>query len=297
MRRWRPLLGQPQTWKKRWGQLAKRWHITTLEIRLFAIMWPLGIALFALGLYADATTWWDSRPFVLELSGSLTGVLIGIPLAVAVLQRVQSHTAEEILRATTQRRAHIAAQRFTAAVVESYCLRGFPDGYLPLLGNGELEPIDVRALGDLHWRTTDVAGQVVEARELLTHPDQVHDVMTALANELDGGVRPPHPHLVGLGELLFETARGLVRLGEAFSVAEALPGRYDLWRKQVVPNKDKAFIDLGAPGWETNHFKESKKLLDELWRFYGDVSGVLMFAQLVLWSTTTEVVDGPTQEG
>ncbi|BCJ39944.1 hypothetical protein GCM10010168_28030 [Actinoplanes ianthinogenes] len=90
------MIGPPRAW------------IADLHPRLrpvLAAMLAAGVALTVLGVAADLAGLWSSLPFLTNLVSALTGALFGIPVAVAVVQRLLQAQTDATDRAAAWRQA------------------------------------------------------------------------------------------------------------------------------------------------------------------------------------------------
>ncbi|WP_433444534.1 hypothetical protein [Nonomuraea sp. CA-141351] len=100
---------------------GRAWKEAGPALRITAkVMWPLGVALAALGILGDLNGWWTDRSFLTNLLSSLTGVLFGIPFALIVLQQVAAHQAEQMERTVFKRLARREFSSITEALDRLY---------------------------------------------------------------------------------------------------------------------------------------------------------------------------------
>ncbi|MFJ5549092.1 hypothetical protein [Streptomyces sp. NPDC093225] len=100
--------------------IARFWAETPKQIRLSALLIPVGTVLFFVGLRLDATGWWTGHDYVLNIYSGLTGACFGIPVALLLLNRLTSAQDEA-------RQAEQARQRATeeATAFQQSLLSGF----------------------------------------------------------------------------------------------------------------------------------------------------------------------------
>ncbi|WP_326650481.1 hypothetical protein [Streptomyces sp. NBC_01750] len=103
------------------GGIRWWWRETPRLIRLVVCTAvPLGLSMAALGIIGDANGWWDNRAFLTNLLSSLTGLLIGVPFALAVLSHLADAQAEAGARRECRRRVTAAVDRFLNTFMEGF---------------------------------------------------------------------------------------------------------------------------------------------------------------------------------
>jgi hypothetical protein len=80
------------------------------------LLWALGTVIGLIGLLGDVLGWWDGLSFLTNLVSSLTGAMIGIPIAVIILQRITAKHAQRLAQAATRQRVAGLAGTFSVAV-------------------------------------------------------------------------------------------------------------------------------------------------------------------------------------
>ncbi|MEU7017126.1 hypothetical protein AB4225_35165 [Streptomyces sp. 2RAF24] len=97
--------------------LKTTWQDTPKSIRIICYtLIPLGVACGTVGIYGDWNGWWYERGFLTNLMSSFTGLLFGIPVALAVISHLGSTQAEAIERRAVRRQASLAAADFQRMV-------------------------------------------------------------------------------------------------------------------------------------------------------------------------------------
>ncbi|MFB7261070.1 hypothetical protein ACFCXH_02770 [Streptomyces nojiriensis] len=93
-----------------------------------------GVILLALGWFLDSSDFWTNRPFLTNVASSLSGVMIGVPLAILLMRRLDTEQAEAHDRRQVQRLAATAATELRAVAVAALVdLDGQPDEILRTL--------------------------------------------------------------------------------------------------------------------------------------------------------------------
>jgi hypothetical protein len=94
------------------------WRETGTTIRRLCLAMPLiGIVVVTVGVLGDAFNWWTDRPFLTNLTSSITSALFGIPLALVVFQRLTSLQAERLERRSAYRVLRRAADELLSAAL------------------------------------------------------------------------------------------------------------------------------------------------------------------------------------
>jgi hypothetical protein len=58
------------------------------------LLWTVGVALTAIGIFGDRWSWWTDRPFATNLISTAAGASLGIPVAVLILDALASKQSE-----------------------------------------------------------------------------------------------------------------------------------------------------------------------------------------------------------
>jgi hypothetical protein len=67
--------------------------LSRIERNYFAVSILAGLVALVVGLRLEGSRWWDTHPFVLELWASLTAFLVGLPVAISIVGRVNGRVA------------------------------------------------------------------------------------------------------------------------------------------------------------------------------------------------------------
>jgi hypothetical protein len=261
------------------------WRLTALERLLFYIGWPTGLGLVVVGAVGDCTGWWDQHPYFLELTGGLTAFMIGIPVAVAVLSRVQTAAEERARELTTLGRGHRAAQRLTGMLLDAYWRTTVPEEVREALLEGHLDEHRLdrfRASMRIHQLSPPVDAAIEEALRTMTSHLHVHDTMTSLIQDIGGNIAFPNPDLPGFGEVFFRhTVPSLTNL-EALSIARESIARHETW-EALSEHFLLPYRIVDSP-WEDERpqFEEAQSDLPNLQRFYRNLDLMVGFLHGVL---------------
>lgn len=271
----------------RW--ISNQWSALTRPERwLFIICWPLGAALVAAGLLADAFGWWGQHVFLVEAAGSLTAFLIGIPLVVAVIGRLQSDAAERAVIHSQARRAHSAAQQLAANLLDAYVATTWDridhqavDGTKRLL-----QPLDQDTIAALRMAEHGVSDLINRTRDACTPRADAHDEMSELAKVLGNDIHRRDPDMMGRGEVLWKQhVPELLGMG-ALSLAAEERTKHDTWQR-IARQAD---LPMKLKDWSWESPSEAVEYLDQLRAFYADAGSMLRFLMMMLMFTEEQLV-------
>lgn len=275
----------------RW--LPKQWRALTTPERWLFLGWPLGGGLFVGGLLGDTVGWWDRHAYLLEAVGSLTAFLIGIPVAVVVVGRLESTAAERAAeRATVVSQAwgaHTAAQLLAARILDAYVATTWDRiGYQEVDGKKMLpQPLDGMTAAAVRMAEHSLRPYIGAARDALESKADVHETMVNLAAHIGDDVVGHDPDMIGWGEVLWKKhVPDLTGMG-ALTIASLTESKYHVWQR--IAEEPTLPMSLKWLSWESDNRKEARDYLDKLERFYSDVGSVLGFLMVVLTFTEEQL--------
>ncbi|HZM84796.1 MAG TPA: hypothetical protein VFC19_54435 [Candidatus Limnocylindrales bacterium] len=107
--------------------LIAAWRETTPGVRALCLaLWTTGVLAVALGVWGDATGWWDDKGFLANLASSLAGALFGVPFALVVIQHITARQADERERRDVTHKAAQLARELAADARELVRVEAYP---------------------------------------------------------------------------------------------------------------------------------------------------------------------------